>query len=500
MRYDVIVVGAGSAGCVLAARLSATDHRVLLLEAGPDYPRAADLPADIIDGSGPTLSHDWGFLAEPNRARPPIPLPRARLVGGCSATNGAFFLRGWPADYDAWAAAGNPGWSFDQLLPIFRAVEADPDFQDDWHGTHGPIPVSRVPLDKLEAWPRAFLDAAAAAGHPVVEDHNRPGALGVGPLPRNVRDGMRMSTAMTHLAAARSGPNLTIHADTLVDRVVLTGHRAHGVRLHNGEIIEADRVILAAGTYASPAILLRSGIGPAAELRALGLPVLADLPGVGANLIDHPLVAVDLSATPGRHGPAFQVMLTLRSTLTTPPNPPDLHLFTAGPFDDPSIPSGAVFGIVTGLLSPRSRGSVRLRSTDPAMPPRIDPAYLRHPDDLARMLEATREARRISRTPPLADLIPAPELTPGDQIADDNGTDLTRSILNRVSPYHHPVGTCAMGTDPGSGAVVTARGAVHDITGLWVADASVMPTIPSANTNLPTIVVAERIGAWLQEP
>jgi choline dehydrogenase len=346
-------------------------------------------------------------------------------------------------------------------------------------------------------WLRAFLHAAAAAGHALVEDHNQPGALGVGPLPRNVRDGMRMSTAMTHLAPARARPNLTIRADTLVDRVVLAGCHAHGVRLHTGEIIEAERVVLAAGTYASPAILLRSGIGPAAELRALGVPVIVDLPGVGANLIDHPLVAVDLPATPGRHGPAFQVLLTLRSTLTAPPNPPDLHLFTAGPFDDPSIPSGAVFGIVTGLLSPRSRGSVRLRSTDPATPPRIDPAYLRHPDDLSRMVEATREARRISRTPPLADLIPAPEISPGAQIADD--TDLTRSILNRVSPYHHPVGTCAMGTDPDNGAVVTARGAVHHITGLWVADASVMPTIPSANTNLPTIVVAERIAACLQE-
>jgi choline dehydrogenase-like flavoprotein len=495
MAVDVVVVGSGSAGCVLAACLSADpDRQVLLIEAGSDYPSTEALPSDIADGSVPTLSHDWGFLAEPDGPRGPIPLPRARLVGGCSATNGGFWMRGSSADYDAWAAAGNPGWTFDELLPLFRAVEADADFADEWHGADGPVPVSRVQPEDLEPYPRAFLEAATACGHPAVADHNRPGALGVGPLPRNVRDGVRMSTALTHLARARTRPNLQIRPDTAVDRLELTGARARGVRTQSGDLVEADTVILAAGAYGSPAILLRSGLGPAAQLRELDIPIAVDLPGVGANLVDHPLVSVDLPAAPGRQGPAFPVMLTMRSTLAEAAGPPDLHLFVAGPFD---VPGGAIFGIVTGLLSPRSRGRVRLRSADPGDPPLIDPAYLRHPDDVTRMVEATLAARKISRTPPLADLIPGPEIAPGAEIGDDDRSGLAESICGRVGPYHHPVGTCAMGPDPTSGAVVNAHGAVHGIERVLVADASIMPTIPSANTNLPTIVVAERIGRWL---
>jgi choline dehydrogenase len=498
---DVVVVGAGSAGCVLAARLSAGgDRSVVLIEAGPDYPSVADLPADIADGSGPTLSHDWNFAAEPDGTRGPVALPRGRLVGGCSATNGAVWVRGWPGDYDGWAAAGNPGWAFDELIPLFCGVESDQDFRDEWHGSDGPIPVARLRPDELDERSRAFVASAIACGHAVCDDHNRPRALGVGPWPRNVRDGLRMSTALTYLAAARARPNLEIRAETTVDRIEVEHGRARGIRLQGGDVVEAGTVVLAGGTYASPAILLRSGIGPAAQLRELGLPVAADLPGVGANLVDHPLVAVDLPVAPGRRGPALQVVLTMRSALAGPEDPPDLQLFTAGPFDDAAIPSGGIFGIAAELLAPRSRGSLRLRSADPAAPPRIDPAHLRHPDDIARMVEATRVARRISRTSPLADLVLGPEINPGDGIGDDDADGLARSIRSRVSSCHHPVGTCAMGPDPATGAVVNARGAVHGIEGLYVADASVMPTIPAANTNLPTIVVAERIASWLCAP
>ena len=498
MAFDVIVVGGGSAGCVLAARLSEdASRRVLLIEGGPDYETVADLPADVADASQPTTGHDWGFASEPDELGRSIPLPRARLIGGCSATNGGFAIRGWPADYDGWAAAGNPGWSFADLLPFFRVMEADSDFDDEWHGSTGPIPVKRPSPDDLTPLQAAFVATSLAAGHAAVDDHNRPGAVGAGAMPRNVRDGIRMSTALTYLAGARERPNLELRSEAVVDRVELVGRRGCGVRLVGGEIVDADRIVLAAGAYGSPAVLMRSGIGPAAELASLGVDVVVDLPGVGANLVDHPLVAVDLATDPGFSGPRFQTLLTARSTLAPPDAPPDLHLFPAGPFDDPGSPSGGVFGIVTGLMSPRSVGTLHLRSADPLDPPRIDVAHLRHPDDLARMVEATRLARQLARTPPLAGFVRADELAPGLDIADDDTTALAASIRSRVASYHHPVGTCAMGSDPDTGAVVDASGAVRGLEGVWVADASVMPVIPRANTNLPTIVVAERIAALL---
>ena len=350
-------------------------------------------------------------------------------MGGCSATNACFALRGWPQDYDQWAALGNPGWSFADLLPVFRAIESDADFGGGWHGATGPVPIRRPAAGELSPLQRAFADAAAAAGHRPVGDHNEPGTVGVGPCPRNVRDGLRMSTALTHLAAARGRPNLAIRAGAAVDRVELHGTTARGIRLAGGEIIEADAIVVTAGSYASPATLLRSGIGPAAVLRDLGIGVAADLPGVGENLIDHPLAAVDLPTTPGLAGPSFQVMLTLRSSLADPGGPPDLHLFAAGPFDDTASPSGGVFGIVAGLVAVHSRGSVRLRSADPADPPRIDIAHLRHPEDVARMVEAALHARRLSRTPPLAGFVTGAEVAPGPTIGDDDTTGLARSRL-----------------------------------------------------------------------
>ena len=498
---DVAVVGGGSAGCVLAGRLSEDEETtVLLIEAGPDGTDVADLPSDVIDASEPTVGHDWGYVSEPDAAGRSVALPRARLMGGCSATNACFALRGAPADYDGWARLGLTEWTFEEVLPFFCRLEADADFHDPWHGADGPIPIRRHRPEELNPNQRAFIEAAVTSGLPYVEDHNRPGAVGVGPTPRNARGGMRMSTAVTYLAAARGRSNLTVRADATVDRLEVKHGRVSGVRLIGGELIAAGAVVLAAGAYASPAILARSGIGPAERLAAIGLDVIVDLPGVGENLIDHPLIAVDLPTHPGVRGPRFQAVATVRSPLAAADGAPDLHLFVAGPFDVPSdvSPSGAIFAIVAGLIGPRSRGSVQLRSADPTEPPRIDVGHLRHGDDVARLVDAVVVARHISRTEPLAALVTGAELAPGPATADRDRGVLGHWITSHVQSYHHPVGTCRLGNDPDHGAVVDARGRVHGLEQLYVADASVMPTIPSAGTNLPTIMVAERIADWLR--
>jgi choline dehydrogenase len=492
---DVIIVGGGAAGCVLAARLSESrSRRVLLLEAGPDL-RAA-MPEDIRSGRTLTDSFDWGFASEPDEVGVVRALPRGRLLGGCSSTNATFALRGSPADYDAWVALGNPGWAFEEVLPYFRRLERDDDFGEQvWHGRDGPLPIRRYPPAELTDVAAAGLAAFETAGFPMVEDHNRPWAVGAGETPMNTNaDGLRVSTALAYLPASGRRTNLTIRPDAQVDEVVLDGDRAVGVRLVDGSGLEAGAVVLAAGAYGSPAVLMRSGIGPAAVLRSVEVPVRADLPGVGQNLVDHPGVDVDLTY---RHAvvpvPVFQVVGTFHSDRQAVNDAPDLQCLIYGP-RPATVEKPASFFVAAALLKPRSRGTVRLRSLDPADPPRIELGYFRDDEDLERLAAGFDRAFDVASQPALAALCGAP-LTRAAQA----GPELEAWIRRNAWTYHHPVGTCAMGPDASAGAVVDAGGRVHGNEGLFIADASVMADIPSANTHLPTVMVAERLSDRIAE-
>ncbi|MGH7750469.1 MAG: GMC family oxidoreductase, partial [Candidatus Dormibacteria bacterium] len=312
--------------------------------------------------------------------------------------------------------------------------------------------------------------------------------------------GMRMSTAVTYLAEARSRLNLTVRPDTMVASVACTGSRATGIRMVDGTVVEADRVVLAAGAYASPMILTRSGIGPIAELERLRIRPLIDLPGVGSNLADHALLSIDLPTQRSESPSRFGVHATLHSKAANRDGPPDLMLFTAGPFDvEPSqAASEAVFGIVVGLMAPRSRGWVRLASSNPIDAPRIHLAHLSDPLDLEEILDGVEEARRVADSESLAAVIAGAELSPGLSVPPGDRRALASWASNAVSTFHHPVGTCAMGANPAMGAVTDAHGSVHGIEGLTVADASIMPTVPTGTPNLPVIMVAEHIARWLR--
>jgi choline dehydrogenase len=531
MKFDYVIIGAGSAGCAVASRLSESGkYSVAIVEAGPkDTNPWIHVPVGYFKTMGNAKS-DWMYVAEPDsgingRA---IPWPRGRVLGGSSSINGLLYVRGQAQDFDHWRQLGNEGWSWQDVLPIFKRAET-------WHGErvegdhsrgdNGPLSVSPTALKRsiVDHW----IDAAVAAGYKKNPDYNREDQEGVGYFQLTLKNGQRCSSAKAYLKPARNRKNLSIITDTQVEKLVVTeGCVTHVVATSKGKRVEIEvgrEAILSAGSIGSPQILMLSGIGAGSELSPLGIEVKKDLPGVGKNLQDHlqarPIFKTDLSTintevnslfkqamiavqyAAARTGPMTMAASLGTGFLKTSPDleTPDIQ-FHIQPFSANNAVEGphsfSAFTASVLQLRPESAGHIELKSPDINVHPAIHPNYLATAKDQDTIVKGIQIARKISTFDPLKAHI-TEEYAPGREIAFDDETGTLEWARNTAVTIYHPTGTCKMGSDKMS--VVDARLRVHGIKGLRVADASIMPTITSGNTNAPSIMIGEKASDMILE-